>query len=565
MLVILLACLYITFICWTWGDMCLALFSRMAGQNTYQHLPFSFTCMLGMILLTTIAGILSLFLALNNAAFHIALLSITFFLQFRNKTFSRLREELMQLKSAAPLIGLLGLLLLTMVLVMGSWWVYHPDTLGYHAQIIQWINDYRAVPGLVHLNNRLALQSSWFVACSFFGFKFTGSPALTFANSVFVFWYLLFVLSKMNSELKAGRWASLFCWAIFLTFNLWSFTQIRLTSISASPDFIAAVLSWAVFYLLLNLREVSNPGLHTIIILLFAIFSFTVKLSTIPLAIAIPVLFVQLVRTKSWREILISAAMAFLISFPFAVRSYIASGHFFYPIHLTNVAQADWEIDAQQMAGQVAYIEAYAKLPRAEAEDKVMHIVSMPAREWIPLWWANRSLADRILISFSFMSLIGCLVFIKRIFFGERYLLLLFVIALFGSVFWFLKAPDPRFGWGFILVFPWLLTLMLLKQKQLYARKLPTRAITFGLCLIVGSYVFFRFKNYYINMQWLQPLGIEKIPQKTIHCYDFHFTAPAESSLPCGNIKPPCLEKDCGSFMLRGKSISNGFKAKDQP
>jgi hypothetical protein len=521
--------------------------------------------MLGMILLTTIAGILSLFLALNNAAFHIGLLSITVLLQFRDRNFQRLREELMQLKAAAPLICLLGLLLLTMALAMGSWWVYHPDTLGYHAQIIQWINDYKAVPGLVHLNNRLALQSSWFVTCSLFGFKFTGTPALTFANSAFVCWYLLFILSKMNLELKAGRWVSLFCWAIFLSLNLLSFTQIRLTSISASPDFIAAALSWAVFYLLLNLREVSHPGLHKIIILLFAVFSFTVKLSTIPLAIVILVLFVELMRTKSWRQIFIGVLMAFIIISPFALRSYITSGHFFYPIHITNLAAADWEIDAKQMAGQVAYIEAYAKLPRAEAEDKVMHIVSMPAREWIPSWWAHRSLADRILISFSFFSLIGCLAFAKQIFFGERYFLLLFAISVFGSVFWFLKAPDPRFGWGFILVFPWLLTLILLKQKQVQSRKLPTHAITVGLCLVISSYVFLRFKNYYIKMQWLQPLGVEQIPQKTIHCYDFYFNVPADSSLPCGNINPPCLEKDCGSFTLRGKSIADGFKAKDQP
>ena len=75
---------------------------------------------------------------------------------------------------------------------MSSWTVIHPDTLGYHAQTIQWIEKYKAVPGLAHLHVRFGYQWLWFVDSALFGFSFTGKEGITLLNSTVLFWFFIF-------------------------------------------------------------------------------------------------------------------------------------------------------------------------------------------------------------------------------------------------------------------------------------------------------------------------------------------------------------------------------------
>ena len=251
MLITMLAWIYISFLCHTWGMLFIKLLSKTYGTSKVASYGFSITCFIGLAFIAAIAQVISLFTGLSSIVIQLmfflpAVLAFFFFeqpLQYIQKTNAFIR-------SMHPVIAFLLTTTLLMVLVMGVYFITHPDTLFYHAQTIKWTEQYRVVPGLVHLNYLYGFQNSWFLLCGLFSFSFTGTNALTFINTTVLAWLLIFLCQKINASLKktvAGYYA--FLWLSFLVINLWAYTGIRLTATSASPDFIAAIYILLTAYL----------------------------------------------------------------------------------------------------------------------------------------------------------------------------------------------------------------------------------------------------------------------------------------------------------------------------
>jgi hypothetical protein len=252
MLATLLAWLYISFLCWTWGILFLQLTKRITRtEMLFPH--FSIISIIGLSIVTILAGILSLFMPIGDwwvqFIFIIPVLLI-FFIKNVPYFFSSLKKEFSSLHISS-LVLLSSLLLL--ILVMSTWKIVHPDTLGYHAQTMQWIEKYKAVPGLVHLHVRFGYQGLWFIDSALFDFSFTGKQGITYLNSTVLFWFLIFIINRVNHNFfKEGKKIYGLLWVGLLLQSLWSYTQIRLTATSASPDFIAAIFVLVIIYILIE-------------------------------------------------------------------------------------------------------------------------------------------------------------------------------------------------------------------------------------------------------------------------------------------------------------------------
>src|SRR6187397_3412739 len=132
MLTTLLAWIYISFLCWIWGVFCLQLIKRLT-KNELLLPHFSIICITGLSAITVIAGILSLIIPLGEwwvqFLFIIPCL-VLFFKKDSPAFFAALKKELQDLHFFSTILLSACLLL---VLVMSSWTIIHPDTLGYHA------------------------------------------------------------------------------------------------------------------------------------------------------------------------------------------------------------------------------------------------------------------------------------------------------------------------------------------------------------------------------------------------------------------------------------------------
>jgi len=560
MLTTLLAWIYISFLSWMWGILFLQ-FIKKTTRNELQLPHFSIICITGLSAITVIAAILSLFIPLGGwwvqFLFIIPCL-VLFFKKDSPAFFAALKKELEDLHFFSIILLSACLLL---ILVMSSWTIIHPDTLGYHAQTIQWIEKYKAVPGLAHLHVRFGYQWLWFVDSALFGFSFTGKEGITFLNSTVLFWFFIFLINRINYNfLKDGKRLYGLLWTALLVISMWSYTQVRLTATSASPDFIAALFTLVTIYLLLE-KDRNHPDASKWLLVSFlALVAVTIKLSVAPiLLVAVVPALLGLVK----RKIKLSFTILFIsivTLFPFIARNIITSGYIVFPLTFIDVTNVDWKNDLTLTLNEKNYVTAYAKKPGVITSE-ISAVNKMDLAEWLPTWWQNRSTADKIIMILLVLSFISAILSIKKILLSGFIPILVLITLLTGIIFWFVNAPDPRFGFGSILGFIGVVSYLVLKEKEIFTGKNLLIAI---LVLVTGSilaYTGYRFVNFFNKDQLLTPLGIEKSAFQASDCEGIRINTPIDGK-DFGVTPVPCTDLNCEKFSPRGNEIKDGFKAR---
>lgn len=560
MLVTLFTWLYITFLCWAWGFLFLQLLKRIIKKES-SSFHFSIIAVTGLSVITIVAGILSLFIPLGQwwvqFIFIVPALSIFFKPSIQN-FFETLKREF-SILHVSSLILLSSLLLL--ILVMSTWTVIHPDTLSYHAQTIQWIEKYKAVPGLVHLHSRFGYQGLWFVDCALFDFGFTGKQGITFLNSTVLFWFMLFITNRIDQNFfKDGKKLYGAAWLGLLFLSLWSYTQIRLTVTSASPDFIATIITLCIIYILL---EPGTQHLHAgdwLLTTLLSLVAVTIKLSAGPMLIIGGIACIFFLIKKYFKAFFICTVIILLTTTAFVTRNIITSGYIIFPFTAIDITNVDWKYSKERTTRENNYITAYAKKYGVSTKQEINQANNEYLSQWLPGWWQNRSLADKSIMILLLLSLLISVLLFRKVIDSGFIPLLIQITLLTGIIFWFINAPDPRFGFGFILGQISFGAYFITKEKEIPFAKNIVAAIMTAFTLLILAYTGYRFKNFYVKAQLITPLGISKTGYKTFNCGSIMINSPVNADF--GIIPVPCTDLDCNSFSPRGNNIEDGFKAK---
>lgn len=560
MLISIIAWIYITFLCWSWGILFWKL-TRSITRSDVSTPHFSIVCLSGLSLITIVAGILSLFIPLGEwwvqFIFIIPALTI-FFIKSDQYFFSSLKRQFYLLHGIS-LALLISLLLL--ILVMGSWKIVHPDTLGYHAQTMQWIEKYKAVPGLVHLHVRFGYQGLWFVDCALFDFGFTGTQGITFLNSTVLFWFLLFIVNRIDHNFfKEGKKLFGVSWILLLVLSMWSYTQVRLTATSASPDFIATIFVLSIIYILIERETKKFSANEWLLAAVLSIVAVIIKLSTAPILIIAIVATVNFLVKKKYKLFLTCVIIGVFGFTAFVARNIITSGYIVFPNTAIDIANVDWKYSTELTAREKNYITAYAKKYGVVTTKEINEVNDQNITEWLPGWWNNRSAADKTIISLFLLSLIVSILSFKRIIDAGAVSILIVLTMLGGIIFWFMNAPDPRFGFGFILGTIALTSYFVFRDQEIQFGKNLTNILL--ICCIVSAiaYTGYRFKNFFSKGQLISPMGIPVNDYKTFDCDGVKINSPVNGEF--GKTPVPCTDLDCEKFSPRGKEISDGFRAR---
>jgi hypothetical protein len=561
MLITLLAWLYIGFLCWSWGRIFLSALKKINNEDQPGP-PFSLICLAGLSIITVIASILSLFIPLGSWWVQLIFLIPSLMLLIRDKKeiyFSSLTKVFTGLHNTSLLLLISCLL---MVLVMSTWTIVHPDTLGYHAQTIQWIEKYKAVPGLVHLHVRLGYQGLWFTDCALFGFRFTGISGITLLNSTVLFWFFVFVISRINHHFfKSENELPGFLWLALLLISCFSYTQVRLTATSASPDFIASLFVLAIVWLLLEQSNSRASNHRWMLVGFLSAVAVTTKLSVIPFLLLTVAAVLIFFRQKKLRLVIFLLFFTAVSFFPFFARNIIASGYALFPLTGSDIIKTGWKYPEPGTWQEKNYITAYAKFPGISRNADLAAAANSNPSEWLPGWWNHRSAADKIILILFIISFVAALVYVKRIFNSGKTLLFLFFTLLTGILFWFIQAPDPRFGFGQIIGFIGIVFYLLLKDKKWKITSAFCSLFLISAFAIATVYTAYRFKNFFSGSQWLKPTGIKKTDYSILNCNGMMINIPTPGK-DLGNIPVPCTNQDCETFVPRGENITDGFQAK---
>lgn len=205
---------------------------------------------------------------------------------------------------------------------------------------------------------------------------------------------------------------------------------------SQGPDQALAII--IPFALVLWVRALESPErmaaeapAETVV----SFFAATINISAAPLA-AGAVLLVALHRKSFGARWPAAVALGLL-------RSVVLSGCLVYPLAATCLSSLPWTPAPAEVKGLARMILAWARTPAQV----------LASWHWLPGWWARSVVHSLDYFTLSLLIAAGILAGAATVLWsrgGARSFLTTFALAACGALFWFLSAPDPRFGLGFL-------------------------------------------------------------------------------------------------------------------
>jgi hypothetical protein len=550
--------IYISLICLIWGNLILKLF---LGINKETAISFPIICFLGMTIIGTISFYISLFIPLFLAvklAIQITAIMILFKSSNRKELFTQLKKPFVDF-SILDYIFLSVILL--MILLLSSSRVIHPDTLNYHVFSTEIFDKCGTIPGLANLKPEFGFQSIWFSAMAFFDFPLFQAGPLFPLNGCVMSWVSIFLVSKgiskkatftRSSFLNSGIW-----YLVLILFCILSWTQIRLTTSSLSPDFISAISILLSFYFFTRQKGLVTKESFDLLAAFFSIIAISIKLSAVPVILIPFLIIVNGITRGRWLftgRIILSIAL--LLS-PVIIRNILTTGYPFYPSLFGAFHSYDWKVGESEVLKFQYYITAYARFPILRIN--AISEYNQSFISWLPAWWRHLYMIDKtVILIITFGVLIDLSFFRKWTRSYSRRTLAALIIAITGVLFWFVEAPDPRFGTGFLIPLIYfqygflIKNIKSLEDRYLYILINWIKYISIS-CIII--YIGYRAVYFFKPRQLIFPEGIDYTSLIQPGC-----DGQIKKMIMDNTESIPQLPDSCRNFIFRGKTIRQGFK-----
>jgi hypothetical protein len=333
------------------------------------------------------------------------------------------------------------------------------DSPMYHLQIIKWLSENKINLGLINLEMRFGNNSSWHSILALMDVNLGKWSIKYYISSVF-----LAVIIAQSLENKLFNLSSLFLFLSVTYLLLFSYLHpfnngIILNHLgNPETDIVAMLLFIFSFYLFLVLMDENFKNNE--LIDLFFIVSFlaiTTKLSNITLAILI--IFI-LVKNKKYKVFKLSNYIILFTGVLWTLRSFLLSGCLLFPVKITCLNTL-WLKDPNKIEFFSNIIMGYARDTRLR--DKYLNFeYIIKSNQWLGSWFQDYFLNTSLLKITSFIIILCLFAFLILLYFKRslfkkntfnQYFFLILIFFLITIYLWF-KAPEIRFGWGWILALP---------------------------------------------------------------------------------------------------------------
>jgi hypothetical protein len=512
--------------------------------------------LLGMVGVNTLATWFSLFLPIDQyvvAFFVFISLLLVFYLK------RELKEVLLSFKrNTASHYIILIFIPLALILTSGS--PDNNDTALYHFQTIKWIEAFPVVPGLANLHGRFGFNPNVFILDALTSFKFIFNQEIFPLNFTVFLIIISFLFNRLYHLYNKNGFSNLF----LFNFIILSFI-ISLPNLSSpAPDYLATVIPLYIFTRIINLSEEKTDFKKVLPLFFLAMYCLTIKLSTVPVMV-IFLLIALKARNIGIRNVINNAPLAALIVLPWLIRNVILSGWLIYPFPSIDIFKFDWKVPISKVISEKEAVTGWARYPHASYPQ----VLKMGLKEWVPIWWNPLMLRWKLYIIlgvlFPIISFLGMLT--KRI--KIDFLKFCIILTSFvGIIFWFIMAPDFRFGAAFILTasLSFLLFISFKWKPNIHSYSYFNGAII--LLFFYYTYI----NRHDINKDMFHEMAYSNrllIPQKIKIPDNRNFEkfpikggvvfVPSVSD-QCYNHEIPCTPNYDSTLTLRGNSLKMGFK-----
>ena len=320
------------------------------------------------------------------------------------------------------------------------------DTGLYHYQLTRWLAQYGTIPGLSLIHIVFGFSSSWFALAAPFDWgPFQGRIAALLGGLAIFLCFLHFALAIARiAQRRADRadWFLIGGYTVVFGVCLgWAF------EVSLSPDVPAWILHMLAGWLMVVTyqRGARDSSDHSAILpLVLALGAGAVKLSAAPV-VAVAVIFYWLNSPANWLTRIVASCVPGLFLIPKAATGVVGAGCPFFPSPVL-CQKLPW-----------AFSKEAAKVASENIRDWARWSGPMP--DWANNWnwmlpWIKH--LDRMaLVALCAVCLLGFVM--ARGWRSDKSLRYVASLALFGTAFIFITAPNPRFGAGYLALYPALL------------------------------------------------------------------------------------------------------------
>jgi hypothetical protein len=370
-------------------------------------------------------------------------------------------------------MALLGIVLLTlMIAYRASLPLQLYDTELYHLNAVKWASSYPAIPGIVNLHGRLAFNSSFHLFAALLNVGYWSNRTVYVANSFLVFLvciqWLMTLLAGPSVRLRLS-----YCFAVVTTpFLILSILKIDVSSLST--DLPTQLLVLVVVFHILEIVDVEGGKIFLsnitgpqdtfcmMFIVTIASVAASSKLSSaIVLTVVAPAVALQLWSTrklyssrKQRMRYVITFAPAIIVLSGMMARYVILSGWLVYPFPMGNL-HLDWSARPAQVAWELDWIRSWARMPGKLPTE----VLGNGFLNWFVPWYDQFFIRNRIAHALLSAGIAG-LFYLCSARSAKKYrnskaapLLLAIAVTILGLFYWFITAPDYRFGeiffWSF--------------------------------------------------------------------------------------------------------------------
>jgi uncharacterized MnhB-related membrane protein len=304
----------------------------------------------------------------------------------------------------------------------------------YHLQSIKWNSEFPITPGLVNLHMRLAYNSVLFILA-----PLDDRAEFGWISNLLV---LLFVLASCYARFSQARRATVEFWFFGLAVALLALGTLGpLAWLGVwNADGFVAILT--VYWFSVALSLPSRPPTNVPLLLLAGVLALTVKLSAAPLFL-LALLAAWLHRKTAGVSLLKPLAVAAVLLGLWMARGVTLSGCAVYPVPQSCIPGLPWAVSRTEAEMETLSIRSWARAPWHFDYSKVMADWT-----WLGQWTAAawRDWSARL---FLLGGIAGCVTMLAGLRMN-RMVTAAFAGLCFCLAYWFLSAPDVRFGSGYL-------------------------------------------------------------------------------------------------------------------
>lgn len=512
-----------------------------------EKLPFDLLVIIGIVVLTVYAQTFSLFGGVKvgaNLILFLFCLCIGIVCCINKVFFNEIRKYIKTNKKKVILYCIFGLLFCAVSCHTPM--IY--DSSLYHAQAIRWIEEYGAVPGLGNLHNRLAYDSSFMCLQALFSWNFLTGKSLHCLNAFWAWIMFIYVTDTFRFLKDKNYFAS-----DILNISIVIYTIYALDGLSSpSTDYVAMTMVLYIFSRWLR----SNRKIEKVVLVLFAIWTITIKLSAVAMGFLVFYPVVQGFKKRRYKELLYFTLVVICITLPFFARNIIISGYLLYPYPQIDFFNVDWKMPEYTVTFDSNEIMAWGR----NLNDVFLYDYTL--QQWFPIWFNALLLEDKVLVIINVCSLV-CTPFVlyinkksKRA--EENKLLILSLVCLAT---WFLTAPLIRYGYAFIFLN---LSIILGNLYQKYEIKLLKRMIVLSAVALIMLKAY-RTTEVLKPIELIYPMSYKEFPCYEVEMQDEVIYVPVYGDRT-GYEKFPSTPylQHLQKTELRGSDLKEGFKIKEE-